>query len=123
MPLKSDTIRVVLVNDYTSTGGGMYVDFDYRLHSREGDFRVFANTWDARTTPEDQTDVLFHILQALFTNRSGVEQVFVKTYRLEIKRSRAVTLSRLWTSSCRPYVPLTTRWTTSPRSAQRWGVT
>ncbi|MEO5499180.1 MAG: hypothetical protein ABIR46_01625 [Candidatus Saccharimonadales bacterium] len=88
-------VKIVLVHDFSSIGGGLHIDFDLRLAHRGSDFNVYANTGYNYSTFD--TDLLAAILNALMHPRSGITSIKVQPFRMDINHNAAVETEEVMT--------------------------
>jgi hypothetical protein len=80
-------VTIVWVHDFQRIGGDQDFEFNLRLHSRGGDYTVYANTGYNESTKD--TKLLSAILRAVMTIDSGIERIDVKAFALKISANRA----------------------------------
>ena len=75
-------VKICLVNDFTSIGSGLYVDFSHKLNMRGTDFRVYANKgyWPSSL----DSKILSSVVDAILTPDNGIESIDVRTFSLHI---------------------------------------
>ena len=75
-------VKICLAYDFTTSVGGMYVDFSHKLNTRGTDFIVYANTgyWPSSL----DSKILSGVIDAILTPDNGIESINVRTFSLHI---------------------------------------